>query len=163
MDEIFYSQLDIWFSVNCNARGTICKKLYLLFLLLPSDNPHRQKKKKKISDWLLPLDVDISQRVKGKKPHNFHCRPLSKSGTSVYLLIVSIRAERIHNYMMGKTHAHKHAISLYSDQKLSCLSSTIKPSANVLPLPWMIITLSCNVLLMSHRNHASPVPGVSLL
>lgn len=117
---------------------------------------------RKLSDWLLPLDVDISQRVKEKK-HLFHCRPLSKSGTSVYLLIVSIRAERVHNYMMGKTHVRKHAISLYFDQNLSCLSSAIKPSANVLPRPWMINTLSCNVLLMSHRTRASPLPGVSLL
>lgn len=45
------------------------------------------------------LDEDISP-----KKNSFYCRTSSKSGTSAYLLIVSIRAERVHNYMMWKTH-----------------------------------------------------------
>lgn len=116
---------------------------------------------RKLSDWLLPLDVDIAQRVKEK--NIFFIAVLCPSQALLCICLLSPLELNAFIIIWWGKHARKHAISLYFDQNLSCLSSTIKPSANVLPRPWMINTLSCNVLLMSHRNRASPLPGVSLL
>lgn len=175
VDKTFYEQkVDIWFWVNNNGGITTSQKLcenqkqkisdFLCFFIITIKKSVFIKQGtlsyKKLNDRLLPSDVDISQNIEGK--NIFFNAVLCPSPALLCICLLSPLELNAFIIIWWGKHTRERGISLYF-QNLSCLSSTIKPSANFLPQPWMINTLSCNVLLMSHRNHTSPISGVSLL